>query len=41
MDNGFRFKLDRDYLSPIPTIELTLNPLLKQIQVGSDLIYFV
>lgn len=30
MDNGFRFKLDRDYLSPIPTIELTLNPLLKQ-----------
>lgn len=30
LDNGFQFKLDRDYLSPIPTTELTLNPKLKQ-----------
>lgn len=30
MDNGYQFKLDRDYLSPIPTVEITLNPKLKQ-----------
>lgn len=30
MDNGYQFKIDRDYLYPIPTTELTLNPKLKQ-----------
>ena len=30
MDKGYQFKLDRDYLSPIPTEELTLNPKLVQ-----------
>lgn len=30
MDKGYRFKLDRDYLLPIPTNEITLNPKLKQ-----------
>lgn len=30
MNNGYQFKLNRDYLSPIPTQELTLNPVLKQ-----------
>lgn len=28
--NGYGFKLDRDYLSPLPQSELTLNPKLKQ-----------
>ena len=27
---GFRFRLNRDYLHPIPTNQLTLNPQLKQ-----------
>lgn len=30
MEKGFRFNPDRDYLSPIPTVESTLNPALKQ-----------
>ena len=30
LPNGYEFKLDRDYLSPIATQELTLNPNLKQ-----------
>jgi len=30
LPDGFGFKLDRDYLSPIATQELTLNPNLKQ-----------
>lgn len=30
MNNGYQFNLGRDYLSPIPTNELTLNPELKQ-----------
>lgn len=28
--NGYQFKVNRDYLSPLPTNELTLNPNLKQ-----------
>ena len=30
MDNGYRFNLGRDYLQPLPTNELTLNPELEQ-----------
>lgn len=30
MNNGYQFKLDRDYLSPIPLDQITLNPNLKQ-----------
>lgn len=30
MDDGFKFNLGRDYLSPLPTNELTLNPELGQ-----------
>lgn len=30
MNNGYQFKLNRDYLYPIPTNELTLNPNLGQ-----------
>jgi hypothetical protein len=30
MDAGYQFNLNRDYLSPIPTNELVLNPQLKQ-----------
>lgn len=30
MNNGYHFNLGRDYLLPIPTNELTLNPKLKQ-----------
>ncbi|MDD4591535.1 MAG: RagB/SusD family nutrient uptake outer membrane protein [Parabacteroides sp.] len=30
LDNGFQFNLKRDYLLPLPTNELTLNPNLKQ-----------
>ena len=30
MDNGYCFNLDRDYLQPLPTNELTLNPKLGQ-----------
>jgi hypothetical protein len=30
MPNGYQFNINRDYLSPIPTRELTLNPNLKQ-----------
>jgi len=30
MSNGYQFNLGRDYLLPIPTNELTLNPKLKQ-----------
>lgn len=30
MDQGYRFNLQRDYLSPIPTNETTLNPKLGQ-----------
>lgn len=30
MAKGYRFNLERDYLSPIPTTELTLNPKLGQ-----------
>ena len=30
MDNGYQFNVNRDYLSPISTEELTLNPALKQ-----------
>lgn len=30
MDNGYRFNLGRDYLQPLPTNELTLNPELGQ-----------
>lgn len=30
MDNGYQFNLGRDYLSPLPTNELTLNPKLGQ-----------
>jgi hypothetical protein len=30
LSNGFNFNLDRDYLLPIPTTELVLNPDLKQ-----------
>ncbi|MDR1120945.1 MAG: RagB/SusD family nutrient uptake outer membrane protein [Dysgonamonadaceae bacterium] len=30
LSNGFNFNLNRDYLSPIPTTELVLNPNLKQ-----------
>lgn len=30
MDNGYQFDINRDYLSPLPTEELTLNPALKQ-----------
>lgn len=30
MPNGYGFKLDRDYLDPIPSNELTLNPSLGQ-----------
>ncbi len=30
MPNGYQFKVNRDYLSPLPTRELTLNPNLKQ-----------
>lgn len=30
MDAGYRFNLDRDYLSPIPSNELVLNPALGQ-----------
>lgn len=29
LSNGFQFKLNRDYLSPIPTDQLVLNPNLK------------
>lgn len=28
--NGFGFRLDRDYLSPLSTVELNLNPQLEQ-----------
>ena len=27
---GYKFRIDRDYLSPLPSNELTLNPKLKQ-----------
>jgi hypothetical protein len=30
MSNGYQFNLNRDYLSPIPTIGIVLNPNLKQ-----------
>lgn len=30
MEKGYQFNLERDYLSPLPTNELTLNPELKQ-----------
>jgi hypothetical protein len=30
LPNGFGFKLDRDYLNPIPKTEITLNPALTQ-----------
>jgi hypothetical protein len=30
MDNGYQFNLGRDYLSPIPTDEMVLNPNLEQ-----------
>ncbi|MFV0272172.1 MAG: RagB/SusD family nutrient uptake outer membrane protein [Macellibacteroides fermentans] len=30
MNDGYKFNLERDYLSPLPTNELTLNPALKQ-----------
>lgn len=30
MNNGYKFNLGRDYLSPLPTNELTLNPQLGQ-----------
>jgi hypothetical protein len=30
LSNGFQFKLDRDYLSPIPADQLTLNPNIEQ-----------
>jgi hypothetical protein len=30
MDSGYQFNLDRDYLSPIPTNEILLNPNLTQ-----------
>lgn len=30
MDEGYQFNLDRDYLKPLPTEELVLNPQLKQ-----------
>ena len=30
MNNGYQFNLERDYLSPLPTNELTLNPKLGQ-----------
>lgn len=30
MDNGYQFNVDRDYLSPLPTEELTINPALGQ-----------
>lgn len=30
MNDGYKFNLNRDYLSPLPTNELTLNPDLKQ-----------
>ncbi|SUJ01441.1 SusD family [Sphingobacterium spiritivorum] len=30
LKNGFQFKLDRDYLSPIPLDQMTLNPKIKQ-----------
>lgn len=30
MDKGYQFNVNRDYLSPLPTEELTINPALKQ-----------
>jgi hypothetical protein len=30
LDAGFRFNLGRDYLSPVPTTEIVLNPNLTQ-----------
>ena len=30
MDNGYQFNVNRDYLSPLPTEELTINPELGQ-----------
>ncbi len=30
MANGYKFRIDRDYLNPLPTNELTLNPKLGQ-----------
>ena len=30
MDNGYQFNLDRDYLAPLPTEELVINPALEQ-----------
>ena len=30
MDNGYQFNVERDYLSPLPTEELTINPELGQ-----------
>lgn len=30
LPNGYQFREDQDYLSPIPTTELTLNPNLNQ-----------
>ena len=30
MAEGYKFQLDRDYLSPIPTNEITINPNLSQ-----------
>lgn len=30
LPNGYGFRLDRDYLNPLPQAELTLNPALKQ-----------
>ncbi|MNI73707.1 SusD family protein [compost metagenome] len=29
LTTGYRFNIDRDYLSPLPTNQLTLNPALK------------
>lgn len=29
-ETGYKFRLNRDYLSPIPTNEITINPALKQ-----------
>jgi hypothetical protein len=28
--NGYKFRIDRDYLSPVPSNEITLNPKLTQ-----------
>jgi hypothetical protein len=30
LQNGYQFNIDRDYLLPLPTDQLTLNPNMKQ-----------